>query len=463
MKNIFLFIFTILIFSCSKPTTCVSLNITDDSVENVILSNPFYNILDTLISKSTEIHSIDFGEDVKLLKLRAGKINQYIYVVNGDKIEISKSAVDPNFNIKSKYQVEQDLLTSFEKELAAIEENNRLSSFVKFSLDSFNMMLDSKYAPLKDMLQSNEIKADLQLVSWLKERVEAIKDEAKIIYPDYNNYVNKTKNIMPESYYDFTQKFDFNNKSLKQFSDVRSAGQSMIGYEIKYDDYEKMSDYYLAKIRAVDARVKNEDMNEYYKYSMLHENVDYSGVDGVEEEVNAFSDGMKNQIFKQELLASVKKWNHLKKGLQAPDFVAYDRGGNEVKLSDLKGKNVYVDVWATWCGPCIAEIPALKEMEKKYRDKDVEFVSVSIDDLKDKEKWKIFIEEKELSGTQIMGENAWKSEVATKYNINGIPRFFMVDQQGKLVNANAPRPSETKAFELMLSELITLGSSSSVQ
>lgn len=113
-------------------------------------------------------------------------------------------------------------------------------------------------------------------------------------------------------------------------------------------------------------------------------------------------------------------------------------------MSDLKGKYVYIDVWATWCGPCIAEIPSLKKVEEDYNNKNIQFVSISIDVEKDYEKWKTMIAEKELGGIQLMADNNWQSKFVQDYAINGIPRFILIDADGKIVSADAPRPSDPK-------------------
>lgn len=77
----------------------------------------------------------------------------------------------------------------------------------------------------------------------------------------------------------------------------------------------------------------------------------------------------------------------LAKGNPSPGFTDYENyAGGTTSLDDLKGKYVYIDVWATWCGPCKAEIPFLKEVEEEYRDKNIEFVSISIDQDKDRDK-----------------------------------------------------------------------------
>ncbi len=139
----------------------------------------------------------------------------------------------------------------------------------------------------------------------------------------------------------------------------------------------------------------------------------------------------------------------LGKGKSSPKFISYENNaGGSMSLDDLKGKYVYIDVWATWCGPCKYEIPYLKQVEKDYHDKDIQFVSISIDKKKDYDKWKTMIKDKELGGIQLLADNDWKSEFILNYKINGIPRFILVDPKGNIVTADAPRPSNKKLRDL---------------
>ncbi|MBO3098086.1 TlpA family protein disulfide reductase [Gelidibacter pelagius] len=145
-------------------------------------------------------------------------------------------------------------------------------------------------------------------------------------------------------------------------------------------------------------------------------------------------------------------------GSPSPTFENYENfKGGTTSLADLKGKYVYVDVWATWCGPCIAEIPSLKELDAKYADKNIQFVSISIDDAMRsgggdlevaKSKWKTMVEEENLIGLQLFSDKNWQSDFVKDYKINGIPRFILIDPNGNVVDANAPRPSSKKLIEL---------------
>ncbi|WP_108866730.1 TlpA family protein disulfide reductase [Aquimarina aquimarini] len=154
---------------------------------------------------------------------------------------------------------------------------------------------------------------------------------------------------------------------------------------------------------------------------------------------------------KKELASSFKQKQFLNnlKGQHSPQFVDYENyNGGTTSLEDLKGKYIYIDLWATWCGPCKAEIPYLKEVEKAYHDKNIEFVSISLDQEKDNQKWRDMIEQKELTGVQLIADNNFKSQFVKDYKVMGIPRFILLDPEGKIVSATAPRPSDEKLKEL---------------
>lgn len=128
-------------------------------------------------------------------------------------------------------------------------------------------------------------------------------------------------------------------------------------------------------------------------------------------------------------------------GKPSPNFDYENFKGGKTKLTDLKGKYVYIDLWATWCAPCRAEIPYLQKIEEKYHGKNIEFVSISIDKAKDNEKWKKFVTDKKLGGVQLFADKDWESEFVTNYGVTGIPRFILVDPNGNVVSADAERPS----------------------
>lgn len=126
-------------------------------------------------------------------------------------------------------------------------------------------------------------------------------------------------------------------------------------------------------------------------------------------------------------------------GKQALDFTGIDLEGNEASLSDYKGKIIVVDFWATWCGPCKAEFPAYKELEKKYGE-DVNFVSVGVYCKEDA--WR------EMAKNEGFAHNIFLSKEAAKqikdYQVKTIPRYLVLNEKFELIDADAPRPSSGK-------------------
>jgi len=144
--------------------------------------------------------------------------------------------------------------------------------------------------------------------------------------------------------------------------------------------------------------------------------------------------------------ARVRSENKLNNTVSAT-FDYENHKGGKTKLEDLKGKYVYIDVWATWCGPCRAEIPSLKAIEEKYHGKNIEFVSISIDVAKDHDKWKTFVTDKNLGGIQLFADKDWNSDFMKSYGVTSIPRFILIDPNGKVIKGDAARPSNPELKE----------------
>lgn len=116
--------------------------------------------------------------------------------------------------------------------------------------------------------------------------------------------------------------------------------------------------------------------------------------------------------------------------------VLRDTNGNTVEFSAFKGKYVYIDLWASWCGPCKREIPHLQKLEKELQNKDVVFVSVSVDSKEDA--WKKAMTAFDMHGNQLIDS---ENSLGKALNVRGIPFFVIYDKDGCLYMHDAPRPS----------------------
>lgn len=156
----------------------------------------------------------------------------------------------------------------------------------------------------------------------------------------------------------------------------------------------------------------------------------------------------------QDIAGLVKeKYQHLEGMLEGnpfPDFNITDSGDEMVSMDDLIGKFIYIDFWATWCGPCIKEIPSLKILEAEFKDDPIHFVSISFDQERDTLKWKNFVRDNHLTGIQLWADKPTHDKFSKALNIKSIPRFVLLDPDGKIIDANALRPSNPKLKEILL-------------
>ena len=208
-------------------------------------------------------------------------------------------------------------------------------------------------------------------------------------------------------------------------------GEDYIGYfGTEKVAFDKSIDDHIAKINA-----------------MLTDNANELGPDFVAREKAGFANFKKDMQVQNDKQLKINK--NLKPGMMSPQFANYeDYAGGKKSLSDFKGKYVFIDLWATWCGPCKYEVPFLIELEKKYHGKNIQFVSISIDRQKDKEKWKKMIAKEGMTGTHLLADKEIDSDFVKAYYVEAIPQFILLDPQGKIVSNNTPRPSEPELIEL---------------
>lgn len=130
-------------------------------------------------------------------------------------------------------------------------------------------------------------------------------------------------------------------------------------------------------------------------------------------------------------------------GAKAPDFTLTDIQGNPVTMSSVKGKIKIIDFWASWCGPCRLNNPALKALYEEYHDKGLEIIGVSLDN--NKAAWEKAIEKDGLTWINISSLKGWNCETVRLYNVKGIPALFVLDEYNNII-ASGLRGEQLKNF-----------------
>lgn len=139
-------------------------------------------------------------------------------------------------------------------------------------------------------------------------------------------------------------------------------------------------------------------------------------------------------------------------GKTAPKFSLKDNNNKLISLDDLKGKYVYINLWTTWSQPSKDELPPLQELIKDYSDA-IAFVSLSIDYQREINSWKQYINKQNLKGIQLIADKDWQSDFIKTYNVVKIPRAILIDREGNIVDAYAPKPSQEEQLAKLFDSL----------
>ncbi len=251
------------------------------------------------------------------------------------------------------------------------------------------------------------------------------------------DFLNPLKQIDLKNEEEFKENFRYRELVVKHFYDdvLEESKKTKVPTE----------KVYLAKVKAL----KEENI----KSGLIAELLRKIGESPYSQEIyEAIMEFSKEDYIRKKAEEKWKKLQSLTKENPSPTFKNYENyKGGKNSLNDFRGKYVYIDVWATWCGSCQHEIPFMKKVEKRYRGKNIVFVSISIDNLKRKKIWQQMVKEKKMTGIQLFADNSRNSKFIKDYEIRGIPRFILIDPKGNIVDSNAPRPSEPQLEQLFKS------------
>ena len=143
-----------------------------------------------------------------------------------------------------------------------------------------------------------------------------------------------------------------------------------------------------------------------------------------------FPDSEPVKMMKQQE-ASKKLKGALAEGAKFPDFTEKDVAGKPLSIANYKGKVVLLDFWATWCGPCVRELPNVIKIYEKYHKQGLEIIGISLD--KDQQKLLSFTKEKNMTWPQYFDGLAWQNKLAVKYGVESIPATYLLDGQGIII------------------------------
>lgn len=239
---------------------------------------------------------------------------------------------------------------------------------------------------------------------------------------------------------------NINNEKLVVLSDYINLLDAYFNQQIDVKNTNGDSlNHTTDKVKLINEEISNAKVKDYLLYYTISQSTTSDEFVALYNPVKKI---LKNSGFINRIDKTYQANLKIVKGNASPLFSLKNTKDEVVNLQDLQGKLIYIDVWATWCKPCLAEIPFLHKLEEDYQNKNIQFVSICTSSEKDK--WLAMVAEKELGGVQLY---ASKDEQAflDAYLISGIPRFILLDEQLNIISSDAPRPSD-EAIRVLIDE-----------
>jgi thiol-disulfide isomerase/thioredoxin len=353
--------------------------------------------------------------------------------------KMSLTADDSNFNTTLKYVGKGSVENQYMAKKIIITSEISFEDY-KLKEAEFLKKLEKTINSVKNLFQTTKFSDDY---FQQKETLNLhYLEQRNILF--YNRFNNKVSVDFPK----YDEKIDLDKESDFLFSlEYQDIVMTKFYENIKGDETGFVSaKYAIPEIKALKSQSIKNRLILFSINDINIENQDYKNT------YNEFIFITNDPKIKESLTFNYNNANNflaVQTGESSPTFNYENQKGGKTSLESLKGKYVYIDVWATWCGPCIKEIPFLEKVEEKYQEKNIVFVSISIDNSKDREKWSNFVNKKQMSGIQLLADREFDSKFIKEYNMQTIPRFILIDTNGNIVNANAPRPSDPKLIELL--------------
>lgn len=402
----------------------------------------------------------------QILKNKYPAFRYDIFVEAGDSIYIEQSSwnEDPYLSISGKGSEKLKYLTEdykiFPKGKAF---NEKLNSKEFEKALSFKIFIDSiQNIRIKTLNSNTTISGKLKAI--FKNDIYAESAELLFYHLERRNYIMKGSfdYYYPDtSYYSFLNNLNFDNSfchstAIKKMAPDYLNAKARIAFK-KEDETRYWEENLSWKFNYV----SNQPKSIWTDLLALSTIYDYSfGLmqDDFFDKLKAFSNKMErlfySKSYQQVFKNNVSEYFILSPGMPAPDFALPDSEGNIIRLSDFKGKVVYIDFWGTWCYPCIQEIPEAIKLQKKYKNKPVVFLYVALEyNEKNIARWKNFIagkdkrfaeflDHKAFPGIHLVAEKQFQNENIKPYKINFAPTYVLIDQDGNIVSARAERPDK---------------------
>ncbi len=280
----------------------------------------------------------------------------------------------------------------------------------------------------------------------------------RLLYPGYNTMLTSKVPNLPDAYHNtYLQEVEINNPNLMNSTAYQGFLEDYLDFKqaLYLNDNPNIEKLWfpesVARFRVIQQEFTDSLISDYVLLRSMNDHLDNFGTEHLETFLTNFQIHCKNEEYKSLIDIKLQNLKSLERGQPAPAFTALDRDGNKVSLSSFADSLIYINLWASWSPWSLQEIPWWESLIRKYETRGVKFISISLDFAKDMNKWKYILNDKNLGGIHLIQDpksSVWHDQ----YYISDLPRYLLIDKEGKIISIHAPRPSEN--MEAVLESLL---------
>jgi thiol-disulfide isomerase/thioredoxin len=473
MRKIWMILCLAGMFACSGPDgekaeiSGVIENMQEAEVEVMyykdLLLNSEESVTVPVSADGTFKASLPLGQG-EFVSIRTAQRTINLYAKPGTQLQVVFDAEnrDVKPTIEGKQVLESSFLVDYhddiEKELSSGLIINRLAAM---DTEVFVQYVDSVYAKKLGYLMDypDFAQLDTGFAETMETSIKYEKYRLLLEYPLYYGYFNQLAESkeMPSGYYDFlTDATNFESSDFKE--DMRSRAyvsflSSYLNHLLQQlPEEEQQGRSYFENQYAVAKNAFSGNSRDFLLAQVMISALNFDDFDTSNALYEDFLNAAGKGEFRQMVADEYRVIQALAPGNPAPDFTGVDINGDPITLSDYRGQVVYLDFWASWCGPCMREMPFAKELKQKMASQlDLVFMYVSIDT--DEEAWRNTVDLHGIQGVHLnfsgTGHGAPKL-----YNVKGVPTFYIIGRDGRIYDNRAPRPSNPAIYESLMTALL---------
>lgn len=372
-------------------------------------------------------------------------------------ININYSDFDNSISFSGVSGEKNNLFNGFNKKFVIGHEREFYQQLAKRTAGNFSSYCDSMLNEKLLYLENYKWNTtpDAAFITGFKTELKYENTNHKLEYPAFWSYLNKKGDTLPEmpiNYYDFLKQTSFTQDSLISNDTYLRFIQSGVSYYVK-----QLNKTFLLpltheeQLALAGLILKKENLRIYYEAWLTQDALRKKEFKLAESYYAGFMKKNPSSKYSDELTGIYTKTKKISPGQPAPDFKIMGSDGKKYSLSDFRGKVIFLDFWASWCGPCLRELPYAKKIKQEFEGKNILFLYISIDE--DLASWKKAITNHDIKGTHL-NDPSFDGGVATDYNIRGVPSYFLIDKAGIIISNNPPRPSNTDGLRMELNKAL---------